>query len=140
MNGLTASDSRLLVPKLFTVSENSVKFTSRTGYTVDFSYVVMNADQIKSDHVLSRLIPLESMNVSARIPTASTRAAGNVPSASSAVFETMQTVFGYGRIETTRNDFNYAIGRDLISFIDIQVSDINNAMLTFVRSFAPFRV
>lgn len=139
-NGLSASDSRLLVPKLFTVTTDSVLFTSRIGFTTTFSYDVMTSTEIKNSHVLSRLIPLNTMDVSARIPKTSLITAGDIPSASSSAFEIMQTVFGYGKIEVATGSFNYAIGRDIISFIDIQVSDINNAMLTFVRSFAPFRV
>lgn len=134
------NDSRLLVPKLFTVTTNSVKFTSRVGFTATFTYEVMTSQKIKESPVLSRLIPLATMDVSARIPSTSLLTAGDIPAACSSAFEIMQTVFDYGRMEVSSRTYNYAIGRDIVSFIDIQISDVNNAMLTFVRAFAPFRV
>lgn len=137
---MSKDDSRLLVPKLFKVEANSVKFTSRTGFTAPFTYEIINANDLKTNDILSRLAPLNSMEVKTRIPSVDLTSSGNIPAAQSAAFEVMQTVFGFGKIKISGSKYNIALSRDVVSFIDIQISDVNNDMLSFVRAFAPFRV
>lgn len=142
--GVEMGSTEVLVPKLFDIDEDSIQMTSRLGFQTTFTYEEIDHDEINDNFVLSRLLPFHSIEGTFRIPLVDVSQAGNVPAAASAAFEVMQTVFGIGRIDYTPSgqnpESNYAIDRDLISVLDFQMSDVSNAMISFCRAFAPFKV
>lgn len=134
----------MLVPKLFSVSPSTVSgdpvvFVDRSGNVTDFTYQVFTNQNLIDSPVYSRLVPLPTMNVSARIPSTDLPQ-GASPARQSAAYETIQTVFSYGQLQVNGTTVASMLNRSAVSYLDIQISDVNNAMLTFTRAFAPFRV
>lgn len=128
------------MPKLFDVTPDSVQFTARSGLTTALNYVTKTATEIKNDKILSRLIPFENLDITMRMPTGSLVGVQNQSQAASALYEVIETVFGFGQVQTGTNSYDISLNRDYICFIDVQMADVSNAMISYARSYSPFRV
>lgn len=141
--GVEMHDSIMLIPKLFDVVEDSVIMEARTGLAVPFGYIEMDVNTVNNNFVLSRLLPLANSGGPIRMPHVDVADNVNAPGVASAAYETLQTVFGLGQITYQQGGQarqNYALDRDMVSLIDIQMQDVSNAMISFVRAYAPFKV
>lgn len=134
--------SEYLIPKLFSVQPNSIIVVNREGITIPVNYQTMTADEINKNPITSRLLPLSSMKPSIRIPLVDVSDLTNSADVASSVYETVQTIAGIGRVNYGKQpeEYNLAIDRDLVSLVDIQMNDVANAMLSFVRAYSPFKV
>jgi len=129
----------LLAPELTTGSTKCVA-TTRLGYMVQVSSTVSNS--IIDNPVLSRLDPLK-IGFSIKVPTidvsAITTAAARAKLASAAC-QLLQCIAGYGTVKRTASYFDNVCDPDFICFIDVQIEDVSNEMITYCRNFSPFRV
>lgn len=132
--------TRWLIPKLFDVIPGSVRFVSRVGLIINMEYQIFDNSRLNSDPILSRLNPLSVQDLSIRMPAGSVLAAGNIPSAASSMYKLISNVFGFGLVEVADGQFDTCLSADEVCFVDVEMDDISNAMISFSRAFAPFRV
>lgn len=138
-------DSLYLIPKLFTTElksgYQSCLFTSRGGIRVG---VERRDITIMDNDMLCRLDPL-STSLIARVPDM------RVPSGlstsvqravASSMLQMLTTVAGYGSVYNSDGTSSLcsALDPDYVGFIDVELEDVSNQMITFVRNYAPFRV
>lgn len=141
-SGISKDDSRFLIPKLFDVQENSVVLVARSGLSTPVGYEVVKSADIKNSSILSRLVPFDSMEVDMRMPVGTTFSTTLVPGPSSALYDAIETTFGFGKVylDANKKDFDISLNRDYVTFLDVQMGDVANAMITYARTYSPFRV
>jgi hypothetical protein len=101
-----------------------------------------------TNRTLSRLFTLDStvtgvVDPVLRIPSLdpSNGASNNPIQAASYMHQLMKEFFGIGRVNTsatTTPNWVYDVDAGTIAVIDVEISDISNAMLQYSRSFGPF--
>lgn len=140
--GVDGTDSRYLIPRLFSVQQDSVILVARSGFTTPINYEVIPSSAIKNSSILSRLIPFDSMNVDMRMPTGSVASQTSVSGPGSALYDAIETTFGFGKVfldaQKTKSDIS--LNRDYVTFLDVQMGDVANAMISYARTYSPFRV
>lgn len=129
-----------LVPKLFDVVDDSMHFINRIGFEVKITSTVYDNEALSGDRVFSRLNPLKTPSIKIRVATGSVLASADVPSAASALSQLIDTVFGFGQVEVATNVFDKNLSKDTLFFVDVQLNDVSNAMITYARNYSPFRV
>lgn len=129
----------LLAPELVTGATKCLA-TTRLGFMRQIE--PQSVTNILSDNVLSRLDPLK-IGFSIKMPTidvsaiTDTTARAKIASAS---LQLVQHICGYGRIKKTSTTYESVCDPDYICFIDVQLEDVSNEMITFCRNYSPFRV
>lgn len=115
---------------------------ARSGLSTPISYEVINSNDIKQNTILSRLIPFESMNVDMRMPVGSVASQTSVAGPGSALYDAIETTFGFGKVylDTAKSKYDISLNRDYVTFLDVQMGDVANAMITYARTYSPFRV
>lgn len=146
---LPYTDSNYLLPILFaedlSVGSESCLFTSRTGLRV---YVKRNTVQLDKNNVLSRLDPLNEGIVVrcpyVLVPASLEDSSKTVEKAHfiSAMTQLLVTICGYGVVAREKDSSSYSqfVHPDNIAYIDLELEDVSNQMITFCRNFSPFRV
>lgn len=141
--GASANDARYLTPRLFDVVDKSVELVARSGIRVPIEYEVIDSATIKANSILARLIPFNSMNVDMRMPKGDITNVTTNKGAASALYDAIETTFGFGKViydEAGTSKTDISLNRDYICFLDVQMGDVANAMITYARTYSPFRV
>lgn len=144
LGDLSSTDIAMCLPILLApeLTENSTKClaTTRLGYMVRVSSTVSSS--IVDNPVLSRLDPLK-IGFSIKIPTIDVSAITTASARAklgSAACELLQNIAGYGTVKRTATLSDNVCDPDYICFIDVQIEDVSNEMITYCRNFSPFRV
>lgn len=139
---MDATDSRFLIPRLFEVEQDSVVLVARSGLSTPVNYEVISSDNIKNNSILSRLIPFNSMTVDMRMPTGSVAGQTSISGPGSALYDAIETTFGFGKVylDAGKTKYDISLNRDYVTFLDVQMGDVANAMITYARTYSPFRV
>jgi len=129
----------LLSPELTSGSSKCLA-TTRLGYLKQVTY--QSSTNILDDPVLSRLDPLK-IGFSVKVPymdiSELTTAAARAKITSSCL-QLLQNLAGYGKVKRTSTLFDSVCDPDYICFIDVQLEDVSNEMITYCRNYSPFRV
>lgn len=148
------SDTAMCLPIMFATElkqgYSKCLATNRKGLTIQID---SKTDQIYDNSVLSRLDPLD-IGFSVKIPYVDMVEVAEQydldSNEKSAIISTVQhlllNIFGYYRVlvdvdEETEVDIVQAgVDPDYICFLDVEVEDVSNEMITFCRNYSPFRV
>lgn len=139
---VNAQSTILLVPVLFGAQiqdgYNKCLAITRTGAQATItSEDVSTTDTKWMNSVLGRLTPLGNQ-FKVKLPKISIDSA-NAKIKSYASY-LLLNLFGYGAIVTGSNTYDYVIDQDILCFLDLEVDDVSNAMITFCRNYSPFRL
>lgn len=142
--GYSRTDSLYLIPKLFTTElkegYESVLMTTRTGNR----YAIKTTNRVcLNDASLARLDPL-SEGFSVRVPYVKLPediTGQNFNKAASAILACLVSVAGYGEVQDSADIRQAsAVDPDYLTFVDTEIDDVSNEMITFCRNYSPFRV
>jgi len=145
MGDLTNTDTAMCLPVIFAseLSEGYSKcvITNRLGLTHTLTSEITN--NLLTNPILARLDPLFT-GFKVKIPyvdISSLNFSGSDKyKCASALIQFMCNLFGYGKVKYS-NSVNYTdCDPDFICFLDVQVEDVSNEMITFCRNYSPFRV
>jgi len=162
---LTISGVQVTFPQWSEVSSTGyipdhVYALTRLGFVARLGHYAITAANFKNNAVFARLNPLSNDSVSVKAPTwnfeqitATTsgqngRIADNPYNLTATEIARLCSTFtkfilqtaGYGRIKRTNSDYSEVADPDLLCFIDVQLEDISNEMITYARNYSPFRV
>lgn len=139
-------DTMYLIPLLFTdelySGSRSCLATTRGGIR---SAVSTKTITLTSDYNLARLDPLNA-GITAKVPNIIEPTgieATNKAKFASAAIQFLTTTAGYGQVldnDTSNTVLTSAVDPDYVSFVDVEVEDVSNLMITFCRNYSPFRV
>ena len=154
---ISRSSSAYLLPELFqnislddaSVQSYSTKIwaSSRDGLSVEINAINYNASALSTDPILARFNPLNQQDLNVRVPGATipdklgikvlTVTEKNIYSSNMLLLLT--TIFSYGAVRDGSNFYSSA-DPDNIAFIDFQIDDVSNSMITYARNYNPFKV
>jgi len=141
---LSSTDIAMCLPILLApeLNEGSTKCvtTTRLGYIKQVTSD--SSSNILTNNVLSRLDPLK-IGYYVKIPVidvSDISSSGDKPKICSAALQLLQNLAGYGKVKTASNVFDTVCDPDYLCFIDVQLEDVSNEMITYCRNYSPFRV
>lgn len=138
----TATDyttSTYLLPKLFDVVDSSVSMVNRLGVSVPITYKTMNKQELADNKIMCRLNPL-SANIDIRLPLVTLTGITNLTDIASSVYQFINNVFGIGCVQLSESEFDYACNSDKICFVDVELDDVSNSVISYAQAYAPFKV
>jgi len=128
-----------LAPEL-TVGSTKCLATTRKGYLKQITSTITNT--IVSNPTLARLDPM-NVGFSIKLPTMDVTDVSD-PGARARISSTslmlLQTLAGYGTVKRTATQFETVCDPDNMCFLDVQIEDVSNEMITYCRNYSPFRV
>lgn len=136
--------SKWLIPQLFTpVTTGSpaspfIRVSNRLGYSVNITRTLFdNATLNASD--FTRLNALVVGDIVAKFPTY-TESVLDDQYTYSAMSQLLESLFGCGIITDTDDNSSYLLESEIVCFVDIELEDISNQLISWCKAYAPFRV
>lgn len=129
----------LLAPELTSGSTKCVA-TTRLGYIKQLTSD--SGSTILSNPVLSRLDPLK-IGFYVKVPTVDVSeisSSDDKAKICASALALLQNLAGYGKVKTATNTYHTVCDPDYLCFIDVQLEDVSNEMITYCRNYSPFRV
>lgn len=137
-----------LIPVLFSVdaADSSSLIVTRTGASTNIAKGSITNASLASDHVLTRLNVMNNTTISLKQPLVDITISDATlkPKFASAALLFIGNVFGYGATKSVSGGVTTIEDRlldpDYVAFIDLEIEDVSNQMITYARNYAPFRV
>lgn len=133
---------KYMVPILFDNLGVEVKILNRLGDEFTVSKKLLNNADVEASSVYCRLNPLELDTLQINLPAVG--ASTTVSEYKSALIDVISEMFGLGLITKTGTisdgTFYEVIHPDKLCFIDTEVDDVSNDMITFCQAYGPFRI
>lgn len=139
-NDSSYDSSKYLVPIMFTLdgTGSSHKVLNRLGEEFDITTLSLNNATIEAHSVFTRLNALSNSDLTIKIPKLGA-------STTSVLIKTMMIdvlmeIFGLGAVQRGSSDYYEFVHPDSLCFIDTEIDDVTNSMITFCKSHGPLRI
>lgn len=142
--GIANTDIAMCLPILLApeLTQGSSKCVATTRIGALYDVTSDSSATLLSDPILARLDPLK-IGMYVKVPfmdVSSISNTGERAKMASSCLKLLQDISGYGKIKWSNSVSHAVCDPDYLCFIDVQLEDVSNEMITYCRNYSPFRV